>query len=301
MKILITFLMSCFLLTSIAEASDIKSVDQKTEKIDAIFSGMVRPNSPGAAVAITLDGEVIYQKGYGLANLEYGIPVTPDTRFDILSVSKQFTGMAIAMLEEKKQISLEDDIRKYIPEVPDFGETITLNHLVHHTSGMRSDLALFLAGWCFEDVFSSEHILRMVQYQENLNFNPGEEYSYSNTGYNLLAETVKRVTGRSFREWTQENIFKPLNMTNTHYTYQSYSSDELASSNEWIPDDRNVDNFPTDENNMLHIPHFNLDELGAGALRSTTNDLSQLLNFVHSTLSTSLLLSVSISTNHPLT
>jgi len=187
-------------------------------RVDAVFSENDRPDTPGAAVAVIKDGKVVYQKGFGCANLEYGIPITAKTVFDIASVAKQFTGMAVAMLAEQGKLSLDDDIRKHIPEVPDFGKTITLRHLVHHTSGIK-DWAevLAVAGWKFADVISFEQILKMVTYQKELNFDPGAEHLYSNTGYNLLAETVKRVTGKSFRDWTWENIFKPLGMTKTHF------------------------------------------------------------------------------------
>jgi CubicO group peptidase (beta-lactamase class C family) len=187
-------------------------------RVDYTFRELQRRDTPGAAVAITHEGKVVYLKGFGAANLEYGIPVTPQTVFDIASLSKQFTGMAIAMLVEQGKISLADDVRKHIPEVPDFGKTITLRHLVHHTSGIRDwTETLPAAGWRLDDVISFEQILKMVKHQQKLNFDPGEEYLYSNTNYNLLAEVIQRVTGKSFQDWTWENIFKPLGMTKTRF------------------------------------------------------------------------------------
>jgi len=186
-------------------------------RVDELLSKWGRPDTPGCAVAVSKDGKVIYRKGFGSANLEYSIPITPETVFDVASLSKQFTGMAIAMLEEQGKLSLHDDIRKYIPGVPYFGKTITIRHLLHHTSGLRDwPQTMAVAGWKFDDVISFEQILKMVSYQQKLNFEPGTKYLYSNTGYNLLAETVKRVTGKTFREWTWENIFKPLGMSKTH-------------------------------------------------------------------------------------
>jgi CubicO group peptidase (beta-lactamase class C family) len=194
------------------------STQTKEEKIDALFSKWDKPGSPGAAIAVVKDGKTLYTKGYGYANLEYDIPITPKTVFDIASVSKQFTGMAIAMLEEQGKISMDDDIRKHIPEVPDFGKTITLRHLNHHTSGIRDWPAAFvIAGWNFDDIIEFDHILKLVQHMEKLIFDPGEKHLYSNTNYNLLAEVVKRVTGKSLREWTGEHMFKPLGMNNTHF------------------------------------------------------------------------------------
>ncbi len=189
-----------------------------TEAIDTLFSELNNNYTPGAAVGIVLDGQLIFKKGYGMANLDHSIPIEPNSVFDIASVSKQFGAFAIAMLVDKDLISLDDDIRKYIPEVPDFGQTITLRNLVHHTSGIRDwPVTLAIGGWRFDEVISMEHILRMVETQQDLNFNPGDEYTYSNTGYNLLAEVVARVSGKSFREWTDENIFKPLGMSDTHF------------------------------------------------------------------------------------
>jgi len=187
-------------------------------KIDQLLALVDRPDSPGAAVAVIQDGKTIYKKGFGSAQLEYEIPITPSTIFHVASVSKQFTAFAVAMLADQGKLSLDDDVRKHIPEVPDFGKTITLRHLIHHTSGLRDQWGLLrLAGVRWDDVMTLEHILTMVRNQKELNFDPGEERAYCNTGYTLLAETVARVTGQSFREWTQANIFEPLKMNNTHF------------------------------------------------------------------------------------
>ena len=132
------------------------------------------------------------------------------------SVSKQFTAFAIAYLAQQGKISLDDDIRKYISEVPDFGKTITINHLVHHTSGLRDQWnLLMIGGWRLDDVITKDHILKLVSRQKELNFDPGDEYMYCNTGYTLMAEIVARVSGKSFPEWTKENIFDPLEMNHT--------------------------------------------------------------------------------------
>lgn len=187
-------------------------------RVDSLFSHLDDPMSPGVAVVVVKDGEVLLRKGYGNANIEHRIPVTPATVFDIASVSKQFAGMAIAMLAEDGEISLDDDVRTYIPELPDFGYVITIDHLIHHTSGIRDwPGTLAVAGWRMDDVISFDQILRMAYNQQDLNFVPGAEYTYSNTGFNLLAEVVARVSGMTFREWTHENIFEPLGMDNTHF------------------------------------------------------------------------------------
>jgi len=190
--------------------------DALGKQVDALFEPWNSPETPGASVAVVKDGKIIFKKGYGMANLEYGIPNTPSTVFHIASVSKQFTVFAILLLEKEGKLSLDDDIRKYIPEVPDFGSTITLRHLASHTSGMRDQWNLLvMAGWRFDDVITKEHVMKLVAKQNDLNFSPGEELYYCNTGFTLLAEVVARVSGKSFAEFTQERIFAPLKMTST--------------------------------------------------------------------------------------
>ena len=189
-----------------------------TNRIDAIFKPYDRPDSPGCALAVVKDGSVVYKRGYGMANLEYDIPITPATVFHTGSVSKQFTAFAIALLVSEGKIKLDDDIRKYLPEVPDFGKLITIRHLLHHTSGLRDQWELLaMAGWRLDDVITQEHILKMVHNQKELNFEPGAAHLYSNTGYTLLAVIVERVSGQPFRKFTMERIFQPLGMTSTHF------------------------------------------------------------------------------------
>ena len=184
--------------------------------IDEIFAPWDNDSGPGAAVAVVKDGAIVYKKGYGMANLEYDIPIRPNSIFHIASVSKQFTVFSILLLEKQGKLTLEDDIRKYIPEVPDFGKTITLRHLASHTSGLRDQWNLLaMAGWRLDDVITKEQVLKLVSKQKALNFNPGDEYLYCNTGFTLLAEVVARVSGMSFAEFTNERIFTPLAMSNT--------------------------------------------------------------------------------------
>lgn len=185
-------------------------------QISQLFSKYSGKNTPGAAIAIVRNGKMVYKNGFGMANLEYDIPVTPSTIFHIASVSKQFTTFAILLLEKEGKLSLDDDIRKYLPEVPDFGKKITLRNLATHTSGLRDQWNLLsMAGWRMDDVITREHILKLVSRQKELNFDPGAEFLYCNTGYTLLAEVVARVSGKTFPEYTEEYIFKPLNMTST--------------------------------------------------------------------------------------
>jgi len=186
------------------------------DQLDEIFAPWDNNSAPGAAVAVVKDGAIVANKGYGLANLEYDIRIQPNTIFHIASVSKQFTVFAILLLEKQGKLSLEDDIRKYIPEVPDFGTTITLRHLASHTSGLRDQWNLLaMAGWRLDDVITLEQVLKLVSKQKDLNYPPGDEFLYCNTGFTLLAETVARVSQMSFAEFTKANIFVPLQMKNT--------------------------------------------------------------------------------------
>ncbi|MEJ7702143.1 MAG: serine hydrolase domain-containing protein [Pyrinomonadaceae bacterium] len=174
--------------------------------------------TPGVAVAVVKDGKIVFQKGYGTANLEYDLPITPKTVFQIASVSKQFTAFSIYLLEKQGKISLEDDVRKYVPEVPDVGKTIRIKHLLAHTSGIKDQAALMtLAGWRSGDVTTTHDVLRLISRQKELNFEPGSQYLYSNSGYTLLAEIVKRVSGQSFAGFTKKNIFEPLGMKDTQF------------------------------------------------------------------------------------
>lgn len=186
-------------------------------KIDHLFAHY-NAHTPGVAIALIQNGKVIFKKGYGSAHLEFNVPVTPKTVFHVASVSKQFTAFAIYLLAEQGKVSLDDDIRKYIPTVPDYGKTITLRQLCSHTSGLRDQWALVtLAGWRMDDVITTEQVLKLVSQQKNLNFPPGQQFSYSNTGFTLLAEVIARVTGKTFAEYTKENIFEPLGMTSTQF------------------------------------------------------------------------------------
>ena len=244
-------------------------------KVDALFASFNKTDSPGCVVVVVKNGEVVYKKGFGMANLDYDIPITSTSVFDIASVSKQFTGMAIAMLVEERKIALTDDIRKYIPSLPDFGKKVTVRHLVDHTSGIRDWAAMMgYAGRDFEDVSTYEEILRMAEHQRELNFAPGEEYTYSNTGYVLLAKIVEVVTKQKFADWTQANIFKPLGMNNTHF----------HDDHQQIVKNRAVSYYKDDSGKMKMLTD-NLTALGSSSLFTTADDLTKwLLNLENGTV-----------------
>jgi CubicO group peptidase (beta-lactamase class C family) len=186
------------------------------KKIDQLLSAQFLSGGTGASIAVAKGKNVLFSKGYGMANPEYDIQNTPQTIFHIASISKQFTAFSVSMLADQGKISLDDDIRKYIPELPDFGEKITIRQLAHHTSGLRDQWNLLaMAGWRLDDVITRNQVLRLLSHQKDLNFKPGDEFAYCNSGYTLMAEIVSRVSGKSFGDWTAENIFKPLGMTHT--------------------------------------------------------------------------------------
>jgi CubicO group peptidase (beta-lactamase class C family) len=187
-------------------------------EVDEIFKDWSKPDAPGASVAVIRNGEIVFQKGYGSANLEYGIAVTADTVFHVASVSKQFTAMALVLLEQDGKLSLEDDIRRYLPELPDYGPSVTIRQLLQHTGGIRDQWqTLAIAGWRLDDVITQKQILRVLFRQKELNFAPGKEHLYSNGGYTLAAEIVARAAGKPFPQFCEERIFKPLAMTRTHF------------------------------------------------------------------------------------
>jgi CubicO group peptidase (beta-lactamase class C family) len=188
-----------------------------SDRVDAIFERYTEPGSPGCAVGVIKDGEIIYEQGYGLANLELDVPVTPGTVFNIGSMSKQFTAFAIALLEAEDQLVLDNDIRWYLPEMHDFGGSISIRHLIHHCSGLRDTFPdlLALAEWRHGDVTTMEDVFWLLQRQRELNFPPGEEYQYANSNYILLALICERVSGQSLATFCRERIFEPLGMSST--------------------------------------------------------------------------------------
>ena len=192
--------------------------DSAARWVDSIFAPYASRQSPGCAVGVTRRGALVLSRGYGMADLEHDTPITPTTRFYIASLSKQFTAMSIILLAQDGRLSLDDSIQKWVPEVPSFGAKITLRHLLQHTSGLRDYFTLLaLSGWPTDGQLSEQQLLSLVSRQKSLNFNPGDEFLYSNTGYALLAIVVKRVSGKPLSQYAAENIFKPLGMMNSMF------------------------------------------------------------------------------------
>jgi CubicO group peptidase (beta-lactamase class C family) len=240
--------------------------NELTDKVDALFAQWDNKDSPGAAVGIFKDGRIIYARGYGSANLEYSIPNTPHTVFRIGSTSKHFTAMCIALLIERKKLSVRDDIRLYIPELPDYGPAITIANMLHHTSGFRNYEALMeLAGRDGDTIkvpfYTDQDAIDMIVRQKKLNFSLGERYSYSNTNYFLLAEVVARVSGMKTSEFAKKYLFEPLGMHNTHF------HDDINK----IVKNR-ASGYSPKEGGGFRINMTQLEQIGTGSIYTTIED-----------------------------
>lgn len=234
-----------------------------TTKVDELFSEWNKPDSPGFALAVIKDNEIIYKCGYGTADLEHNVPISSSSVFDIGSISKQFTAMCIAFLVRQGKLSLEDEVQKYISELPYYGYPITLRHLINHTSGIRDYLILMeLSGMRLENYYSEDEIIGLIARQKELNFKPGEEFLYSNSGYLLLALIIKRVSGKPLRSFADENIFTPLGMKSSHF------HDDFT----MIVNNRAIGYSPKREGGFRIDMSF-FDVVGDGFLYTTVEDL----------------------------
>ena len=238
--------------------------DKTAAAVDEVFADYTKAGSPGCAVAVYRDGRISYTKGYGLANIEEDVPITPQTVFDIGSTSKQFTAASILLLEKQGKLSVNDDVRKYIPELPDYGQKISVLNLLNHTSGLRDYLTLMhLAGINTESVATDEDALQIITRQKAVNFAPGSDWLYSNTGFFLLSIIVKRVSGKTLLEFAAENIFNPLGMTHTQYRDDHTA---LISNRAMAYDPREIKDGYT-----LDVSYF--EQTGDGAVHTSVEDL----------------------------
>ncbi|UCF19594.1 MAG: serine hydrolase [Gemmatimonadota bacterium] len=233
-----------------------------SDKVDQLLAAWDRPGSPGLAVAVVKDGQIVHARGYGQSNLELGTPITPQSVFYLGSVSKQFVAMAIALLEQQGKLSVDDNIRKYVPELPDYGSPITIRHLIHHTSGIRDYLELMgLAGLELGYFHEDQGVIELLARQRALNFEPGDQYLYSNSGYLLLAVIVERASGQSLKQYAQEQIFDPLGMENTHF-HDDYQHLIVNRASSYFPGEGGYRNFLT-----------TFDRVGSGGVFSNVEDL----------------------------
>lgn len=207
------------LLVPVIPAQKLTPPPDARDRVDRVFSRFHRTDGPGCAVAAAIDGETALGAAYGMADLEHDVPLRPDSIFEAGSVSKQFTAAAVLLLAQQGKLSLDDAARKYIPELPDYGSPLTIRHLLNHTSGLRDwGSVAAVAGWPRTTrAYTHAHVLDILSRQRALNYPPGAEYSYTNSGYNLAAILVDRVAGKPFAEFTREAIFTPLGMTSTSW------------------------------------------------------------------------------------
>lgn len=238
--------------------------DSLTSKLDLLFARWNKDDAPGCAVGVVRGDRLVYAKGFGLADLENKTPNTPSTVFYMCSVSKQFAGYAVALLAGKGKIKLDEDIHTYLPWMGDFGKKITVRNLVNHTSGLRDDIGLAqFYGLGGDGMLTQDLAVQILKRQRTLNFNPGDKFSYSNSNYVLLAEIVKTVSGRSFKDYTDSAIFKPLGMTAS-----AFADD---------PSQLIAGRAPSygKEGEVFHNAAQNVYTLGDGGLFTSVNDMAK--------------------------
>jgi CubicO group peptidase (beta-lactamase class C family) len=254
----------CLLTASCAAQSAPAPAEKPEAKVDALFQKMDTTISPGCALSVIRDHKIVYERGYGMADLDHNIPITPTTVFHVASMSKQFTAASILLLAQEGKLSLDDPVRKYIPELPDFGTPVTIRELLHHTSGLRDQWDLLqLSGWRYSrDRITDADVLYVVSHQRDLNFAPNTRFLYSNTGYTLLAQIVARVSGQSFRSFTTARIFAPLGMKNTQFRDDF---DEIVRNTAY-------GYLPSGDTYQLSVTNF--DTVGATSLLTTVEDLA---------------------------
>ena len=257
-----------YILLVLANTAQSQTSEEAARRVDALFASYTS-TTPGAAVVIVKDGRIVHAKGYGMADLDHDIPITPKTVFNVASVSKQFTALAIYLLESEGKLSFDDDVRKYIPELPDYGASIKIKHLLAHTGGLRDQAALVaMTGSHAGNVVTTEQILKLLARQKRPNHSPGTTFEYSNSGYTLLAEIARRVTGKSFAAYTDEKIFRPLGMTSTRFME---SHEEVV---------KNGAHSYERINGTYHQKPLNASNPGPSNLLTTAEDLSKwVLNF----------------------
>ncbi|MCX7553379.1 serine hydrolase [Marinicella sp. S1101] len=260
MKNVYSALIFLLLVTSAASANETHK-----KEVDEIFSSWHKTDTPGASVGVFKNGKVIYARGYGMANLEYDMPINADSVFRIGSTSKQFTAACIVLLAEQGKLKLTDTLYSFFPAFPDYAKDITVRQLLNHTSGVRDYLSLaYLKGLHEEDYYEDKDVMQWLVSQTELNFMPGEEYTYSNSGYWLLGQIVKKVAGMDMAEYAERSIFKPLGMHNTHF-HNNHKTIVKNRASGYSPINEEATEF---EINMT-----TLNMIGDGGIFTTINDI----------------------------
>ncbi|MCZ6507034.1 MAG: serine hydrolase, partial [Acidobacteria bacterium] len=235
------------------------------ERVDALFADYDNTRSPGCSLGIVRGGELTLARGYGMANLEHGVPLTARSIFRIGSTSKQFTAASIVLLAQEGKLRLDEDLRDHLPEMPGFDPPVTLRQLLHHTSVYRDYLTLMsIAGRRGDDFYTDADVLGMLSRQRELNFPPGNEYLYSNSGYWLLSQVVLRASDRSLREYAEARIFSPLAMNDTHF------HDDHA---EIVPN--RASGYRPTEGGAFRISMTTLPMVGDGGVFTSVEDLTR--------------------------
>lgn len=266
-------IVACFCMGSAVSAISAQSngpqsaspMDAKQQAVSALFDDFKAPTSPGCAVSITRDGATVFSAGYGLADIEQGIAITPRTAFYAASVSKEFAAASIGLLVIRGQLSLDANVREFVPELREYGTPITVRHLLAHTSGLRDYLSLIpMAGWPEDTLLTEADFRAIVSRQRGLNFAPGTRHVYSNTNYALLALIVRKVSGLSLREFAAKELFRPLGMTSTEFR-----------DNHTMPVPRRATGYQPLESGgfRMRVPGF--DIVGDGGLFTTAEDLAK--------------------------
>ena len=247
------------------------SLNEKFETLaKKIYERNTTEKLPGAYMLAIQGNAVLHQQGFGYADLEHQVPVTDQTIFDLASIAKMFTGYAIADLAEQGLIDVDAEVQRYLPEFPVYDYKITVADLVHHTSGVKNWTEfLTLAGWSFHDSISFDQIISLIYAQKDLDFMPGTQYKYSNSGYNLLVQIIENVTGMPFVEWAEKNIFEPLKMNNTFFNDQQ---------NRIIP--HLATGYYLDNNRIRRRAFNNLTAIGSSSLFSNAGDIHKWMDFL---------------------
>jgi CubicO group peptidase (beta-lactamase class C family) len=240
-----------------------KTVDDALAKrIDAVMAEIYKPGEPGAAIIVRKDGKTIFRKGYGMADMELGVPVEPDMVFRLGSITKQFTAVSILILAEQGKLSLQDEITKVLPDFPTQGRTITIEHLLTHTSGLKSytNLSEWLPLWRKD--MTVREIIDLTK-DKPMEFAPGERWNYNNTGYVLLGAVIEKVSGLTYEDYVNKNIFGPLGMKHSYY----------GNTERIIP--RRIPGYQMGKDGFVNAPYLSMTQpYAAGSLLSSVDDLA---------------------------
>lgn len=249
----------------VAQTTASSSSAAQAEAVDALLAKHHRADAPGCAIGVYRGGKIAHTGAFGMANIEFGVPITPRSVFDIGSVSKQFTAASLVLLAQDGKLSLDDDVRKFLPEVPDYGKKISVRHLLNHTSGLRDyNGLLFMAGFNRDDVSTKEQAYALITRQKGINFEPGTRHLYSNTGHFLASLIVQKVAGQALPIFAHERIFKPLAMNSTRF----------RDDHTLIVPQRAVGYSPKD-NTGYQIDVSNWEQVGDGGLLTTVEDFGR--------------------------